>query len=203
LLQRGERHLEFTLFYKGELKGRTTATPEDKHRIRRVFHEQMAELWKLDPLAMNHDYVSYEKPLQDHFGVKRICFLEEFGRFTFAPLVTSRLFLAAKLRITLLRPETPGNIFHNRGDIDNQLKTLLDSLSMPKHLNQLPTEATPLSDETPFFCLLQDDSLVTSVSVDTDRLLLPATTPPDKSVVVTVHVKTVVTKPVMAALDFL
>ena len=28
-------------------------------------------------------------------------------------------------------------------------------------------------DEDPFFCLLEDDNLITSVSVTTDRLLIP------------------------------
>jgi hypothetical protein len=30
-------------------------------------------------------------------------------------------------------------------------------------------------DESPFFCLLEDDSLITSLSVTADRLLMPQT----------------------------
>ena len=36
-------------------------------------------------------------------------------------------------------------------------------------LGGLPIEP----DENPFFCLLEDDSLITSVSITTDRLLIP------------------------------
>lgn len=58
------------------------------------------------------------------------------------------------------------------GDIDNRLKVLLDGLVMPRtesDLGGIPLEP----DENPFFCLLEDDSLITSVSVITDRLLTP------------------------------
>ena len=57
------------------------------------------------------------------------------------------------------------------GDIDNRIKVLFDGLKMPEtvsDLGGLPLE----SDENPFFCLLEDDSLITSVTITTDRLLL-------------------------------
>ncbi len=38
---------------------------------------------------------------------------------------------------------------------------------------QIPKDDKPLDEETPFYCLLQDDSLVTKVSITTDRLLAP------------------------------
>ena len=136
--------MEFTLFYKGELKGRNSATPDDKQRIRREIHRQMAQLWKLDPLAGQSEFVSMDEP---PWAANQISLIEKLGSFTFAPLISNKLHLAAKLQITLLRPEYPGNIFHNRGDIDNQLKTLLDALSMPRQLNQLPTGDGPRADE--------------------------------------------------------
>jgi len=49
---------------------------------------------------------------------------------------------------------------------------LFDGLTMPAEVKQLggyPIEA----DEDPFFCLLENDKLVTGVSVTTDRLLVP------------------------------
>jgi len=65
------------------------------------------------------------------------------------------------------------------GDIDNRLKTLFDALRIPEagenyHLN------TKEAGETPFFCLLEDDKLITKVSVETDQLLQFVT--PDRSV---------------------
>ncbi len=58
------------------------------------------------------------------------------------------------------------------GDIDNRLKTLLDSFTMPDQ-NQTP-DGSPDTGETPFFCLLEDDKLITGLAVKTDRLLRDA-----------------------------
>jgi len=76
----------------------------------------------------------------------------------------------AGLKIPLLRPKPTGKIVTQSGDIDNRLKTLLDALKMPDP-GSLPRGASPNSDESPFFCLLQDDNLITSLDVTTDRLL--------------------------------
>jgi hypothetical protein len=70
----------------------------------------------------------------------------------------------------MLRPEAPGQTVISGGDIDNRLKTLFDALRMP-----LPGEIHELPGEgrEPFFCLLQDDSLVNNISITTDLLLGP------------------------------
>jgi hypothetical protein len=81
----------------------------------------------------------------------------------------------AELRVMMLRPEAPGRLLQGSGDIDNRLKTLFDALSMPPQDNALPRGAVPEEGETPFFCLLEDDSLVTSVTVQVDQLLEPTT----------------------------
>ena len=81
--------------------------------------------------------------------------------------------LIARLEITFLRPEEPGCLITKGGDIDNRLKTLFDALRIPNEANELPSRVTPQDDEMPiFYCLLESDSLVTSVSVATDRLLV-------------------------------
>jgi hypothetical protein len=78
----------------------------------------------------------------------------------------------AKLSITFLRPEVPGRLVLKGGDIDNRIKTLLDALCIPPE-NQIPKKTTPTTDETPFYCLLKDDSFVVGLDIDTDRLLKP------------------------------
>lgn len=88
------------------------------------------------------------------------------------PLVSSTLFAVAELDCVLLRPGPPGELFRSGGDIDNRLKTLLDALKVPEQ-NALPSGAKPEDDETPFFCLLEDDKLITALRVETDRLLNP------------------------------
>jgi hypothetical protein len=99
--------------------------------------------------------------------------IRDIGGFSFAPLVDSRIHLVAELRITLLRPGPPGRIIGSGGDIDNRLKILLDALKMPHEPGALPDGASPTADESPFFCLLADDTLITDLDVGADQLLEP------------------------------
>jgi hypothetical protein len=91
----------------------------------------------------------------------------------FAPLVTGKNHLACELSITLLRQQAPGQLVGEGGDIDNRLKTLLDALRMPNTAEAQQAKIDTRSDDDPIHCLLQDDALVTKVSVETDRLLRP------------------------------
>ena len=102
-----------------------------------------------------------------------VSIIQEVAGFRFAPLVTERLRLFGGLRITMLRPEAPGSIVTQGGDIDNRIKTLLDALRMPKGCQELPRNDAAKDGEDPFFCVLEDDNLITEFSVVTDRLLEP------------------------------
>ena len=51
------------------------------------------------------------------------------------------------------------------------MKTLFDAFRMPINDSELPSGAKPMEGESPFFCLLEDDNLITKISVATDRLL--------------------------------
>ena len=108
--------------------------------------------------------------------------------FNFAPLVAENLQLVAEIEISLLRPEPPGQIVNQGGDIDNRLKTLLDSLTVPCASNAIPSNEHPQPGEDPFFCLLEDDNLITRVSVASDRLLEPNVDPSE--VILQIHVRT-------------
>jgi hypothetical protein len=88
---------------------------------------------------------------------------------TFVPVVYEALFLVARLDILFLRPEEPGKVVTQGGDLDNRIKTLLDGLRVPK-AGELP-EGTAHTD--PMWCLLEDDALVTEFAVRADRLLAP------------------------------
>ncbi len=92
--------------------------------------------------------------------------------------------------ITMLVPGPPGQIIRRGGDIDNRLKTLLDSFTMPDQ-NQTP-DASPDTGETPFFCLLEDDKLITGLGVKTDRLLLAGADPDDVRLLIHVRTRAVV-----------
>jgi len=93
-----------------------------------------------------------------------------------------------ELDISLLRPEPLGSIITQSGDIDNRLKTLLDALKVPISPGALPASEKPGPEEDPFFCLLEDDSLITRISVSTDRLLEPGIKPSEA--VIQIHVTT-------------
>jgi hypothetical protein len=76
--------------------------------------------------------------------------------------------LLCGLDVLFLRPDKPGGLW--AGDIDNRIKTLIDALRIPT-ANEMYVERRPEQDEQPFFCLLEDDKLVTKLSIETDQLL--------------------------------
>jgi hypothetical protein len=110
--------------------------------------------------------------------------------FEFVPLVHSKLHLVADLKVTILLPGSPGQIIRRGGDLDNRLKTLLDALTMPDQ-NQT-TNGSPDPGEQPFFCLLEDDKLITGLGVKTDRLLQAGAGPDDVKLLIHVNTKAVV-----------
>lgn len=78
--------------------------------------------------------------------------------------------------ILFLRRDKPGNIVKHGGDIDNRIKTLFDAFRMPTESSQVD-KFSPDTEENPFFVLLEDDSLISKVSVTTDRLITPLKAP--------------------------
>jgi hypothetical protein len=155
--------IELTLNYRGPLK--SNGRPSEKHHLRCHFHNQLATFWKQPYVA------DLAKNLWLAPRARSTPFLQEIGQFKFAPLVCSRFKAAAKLDVTLLRPEPPGSILTQGGDIDNRIKTLLDSLKMPRRSEELPPEVVPDKNQDPFFVLLEGDNLVSSLSIRTSRLL--------------------------------
>ncbi|MDE0105166.1 MAG: hypothetical protein OXN89_22545 [Bryobacterales bacterium] len=77
--------------------------------------------------------------------------------------------------ILMLRKGAPGRV---RTDIDNRLKTLFDALRMPSSTELARSitceeKQSSLPERDPFFVLLQDDKLITKVTVTSDMLLEP------------------------------
>jgi len=88
-----------------------------------------------------------------------------------------------------LRCEPPGYIVDDEsGDVDNRIKVLFDALRMPHGLGELPSTAEPEANERLFFCLLEDDSLITAFRLESERLLYPEPVS-DKEVELVVRVK--------------
>jgi hypothetical protein len=158
--------MRFTLHYRGKLKA--NGSPSHKHEIRRAFHVQLMRLWRQPPLSDHKDYLESARG-DGNYSLQR-----PLGNFVFAPLICAEMNVVAELQVTLLRPEAPGNLLTQGGDIDNRMKTLFDALTMPRHENALAAGAQPLAEEKPyFFCLLEDDNLVTALSIETHQLLEP------------------------------
>lgn len=60
---------------------------------------------------------------------------------------------------------------------------------MPTEPTALPPGTVPAIDEDPFYCLLEDDSLVTQLSVEADRLLEPVRSKSEVVLIIRVRTK--------------
>jgi len=85
--------------------------------------------------------------------------------------VTEANGLVCSLDILFLRPEKPGSILGSAGDIDKRIKTLIDALRIPADGSEMKRHEGDDPDPNPMYCLLQDDALITTLKVETDRLL--------------------------------
>jgi hypothetical protein len=176
--------VEFRLIYQGQLPSTgNKSRPREAQKIRQVFHPQLRRLWSvkrgLQELAemkgqsaegREKDFYSALNASWPQKGIIAMGKKWNKGGFDFVPLVTPEVALRCVLDILILRPEEKRYIF-DRGDIDGQLATLFDALSMPAHVEQIFGDDIQV-DEKPMFCLLQDDKLVSEVRVVADELLI-------------------------------
>ncbi|MGO9093587.1 MAG: hypothetical protein ACLQGV_00040 [Bryobacteraceae bacterium] len=176
-----ENLVEFRLLYEGALlaSGNKNTRPAEKHSIRSTLHPQLRRQWQVNSalrqlavhLGNQYDPIPLETE-QERFehGVKAIGKKWSMFGYEFVPMITAEHAVRCSLDILLLRPEGKGFI-HEQGDIDGQLKTVFDALRLPKSPGQL-AGVKPQEDETPFFCLLEDDCLISEVHINSDQLLL-------------------------------
>jgi hypothetical protein len=172
--------MEFHLVYAGDLlksAGNNNKRTWEKHAIRRELHEQIKRLWETHPALKVYAAKTVEL---DDMGnrvsppqafLKRLAHGYSRAGVGFIPLMTEPNGLVCKLDILLLRPEGPGQILDSAGDIDNRIKTLIDALRIPSDFSEMPKRMGDEPDPNPMFCLMEDDKLVTSIKVETDRLL--------------------------------
>lgn len=173
-----------------------------KHHIRQVMHKQLREFWTRnrflrDFRADNLEYGSLspleqsaiwtDGPSENARSLVNLIAEEysEYG-YQFVPLVCEWTKTLCNLDILLLRRDFPpekieGPLWH--GDLDNRVKTLIDALCKPSGSSQLRNNEEPGVGEDPFYCLLQDDKLVSGLTVETDTLLLPPKESEDMSYV--------------------
>ena len=201
--------MEFRLLYSGRVLGasRNNTRADAKHALRREFHPQLRQLWtrskNLDEFARHHCAPWFNKHPDQRtvasntftneqfrqIGINCISENWQLGSYRFVPLVTEELSLRCHVDILFLRPEDSRSVM-NSGDLDARVKTIFDALRIPNS-NAETGGMEPQDDETPFFCLLSDDKLISGVSVMCDELLV---LPKERTVnpsdaFLTIHVK--------------
>jgi len=190
--------MRFKLTYQGELRSTQKNDPasqekstlsKHKHDIRKKFYQQLKEFWKLNKFLSSYkadaltDYklspIHYSSIWDDGPTSGAIPLAELVAReyvengFRFAPLVRRDASLTCALEIMFLRRDHPENGVLNAGDLDNRVKTIIDCLTKPNGKTQLADFCLD-QNEDPFFCLLEDDKLVTGLSVESGLLLTPS-----------------------------
>lgn len=195
--------MRFRLTYDGELKaeGKSTRGPE-KWAIRNHLHPQLAELWELHPALLGKTFAYANPPPTTVKAANpptpivmpsaserlraQLRIPVNVGGAPFLPLVRHAQFLTCSLDILFLRKQARGSLISEGGDLDNRIKTFLDGLTVPTQ-GQL---ACGSPCETPLYCLLEDDQLISDFSVRTDRLLTrPGSSASEVRLIVDVVVK--------------
>jgi hypothetical protein len=169
--------VNFILRYRGPLTTSDSHLVDDKQAIREYLHPQLAELCRTQPFyerAQIPGLVQAELkgsvPANIPRGSKFYCV--RLGGFEFVPLIHSPGEVVCQLDITRLRREEAGGIVVAGGDLDNRLKKLFDGLRMP-HSDSEVGSRRPANESERRFCLLEDDKLITKLSVSTYQLLEP------------------------------
>ena len=146
--------MKFKLVYVGELKINPKKRSHHLQEIRNILSPQLKRLSEISP----YDTIKTKLEKKGK-AIKRV------GNAEFFPIITPDLNLLAELDIQILHPElldTP------RADIDNRMKTLLDALKRPQSTSEL---AGNLDRGEVCYTLLDDDHLVTKMTINTSHLL--------------------------------
>jgi hypothetical protein len=179
--------MKFTLTYTGQLpaSGNGNSRAAEKWTIRKHLHPQLVELYQTHPVLRGRTITAIATPPSfssgtDHgipitFSVAAsgqafqniINATIDRGTERFIPLVRQSLGLACELNITFLRKEEPGSLILQGGDLDNRLKTLFDALKVPG----LSDMRAGSPEANPFYCVMEEDAMITAVNIKTDRLL--------------------------------
>ncbi len=194
--------MEFRLTYDGLLLASNTGRDEKaarkayKHTVRKRFHSQLRRLWETVPHlrtghgAGEHVIWSSGGPPSLKYDAETVANKHAHYGWNFVPLVTQELRLSCWIDVLFLRRQAPGALFVH-GDIDNRLKTLFDCLQVPD-VHQGYEAMEPAEGDRPFFCLLENDKLISKVTVETDVLLedvAPKVDENDARLVITVRLR--------------
>jgi hypothetical protein len=182
--------MHFHLIYHGPLPGAgNKSKPDFARSIRDQFHPQLRLLWQTHPamVRLQHSAHVPENPenylavVDSPFHTERdgtvppgfinLCEPITKGPKQYIPIVRKSLDLNCSLEILFLRQEDPGSLVLQGGDLDNRIKTLFDALRVPDE----DVERNYPQAQTPTYCLLESDTLISGFDVSTGRLLFPNT----------------------------
>src|SRR5258708_32431562 len=134
--------MQFRLIYAGNWLKSGTGTKTmawEKHALRKYFHDQLKALWKVHPVLSYYNTTRHSLG-QDIWGptlAEEIAHQYERSGIGCIPLTHKSNGLVCELDILFLRPGPPSAIIKHGGDIDNRLKTLLDSLRIPEDAGEM------------------------------------------------------------------
>ncbi|MDR2412798.1 MAG: hypothetical protein LBD50_01130 [Rickettsiales bacterium] len=160
--------MKFKLLYFGEILINPKKRAQHIADIRMQFHPQLKKLLEHSPWD---NLTKYMMP----GATKSPIITKHIGGIDYNPIITPSLKLIAELDIQMLHPEIVGVA---RSDIDNRVKTILDGLRCPQNNHEIG-ENTP-RNMGPICTLLDDDHLVTKLSVNTSHLLSTHMFPEDR-----------------------
>jgi hypothetical protein len=159
-----------------------------KHELRRQIHRQLERLWAVNKTL--REAVAWEADFQKSLPVTEmqtnivirddkkiplkdiLAKLHKKNDYRFVPLVRRDWDLSCSISILFLRRQKPGRVFY-AGDLDNRIKTIIDALAMPQHINQFPADGPRKDEKKYFFVLAEDDALISRLEVEGDELLDP------------------------------
>ncbi|MBR4475159.1 MAG: hypothetical protein IKP05_00555 [Alphaproteobacteria bacterium] len=151
--------MKFKLLYFGDILVNPKKRAQHISDIRMQFHPQLKKLIEHSPWDKLTQFMM-PNPTKSPIITRHI------GGIDWNPIITPSLKLIAELDIQMLHPEIVGV---SRSDIDNRIKTLFDGLRCPQNEHEIG-ENTP-RDIGPIYTLLDDDHLITKISVNTSHLL--------------------------------
>ena len=151
--------MKFKLLYFGDILINPKKRAQHIADIRMQFHPQLKKLVEHSPWNNLTQYM-VPNPTKSPITTRHV------GGIDWNPTITPNLKLIAELDIQMMHPEIVGV---PRSDIDNRVKTIMDGLRCPQNEHEIGAN-TP-NNIGPIYTLLDDDHLITKLSVNTSHLL--------------------------------
>ena len=182
--------MKFCLTYEGPVPSSQSHAGREKMVMRKHFHRQMKYLWSSNTFLRSvkvpvnthpddmlgrqmSDFNRREAPSDERidFSESVAKQYQEFG-YRFVPLIRKTNYVVCSLKIRLLRSDDQFSPV-SAGDLDNRVKTIIDSLKKPSNQSECSQYTTPEEGEDPFFVLLEDDKYLSHLEVECTQNLKP------------------------------